>query len=86
MMRKFTQLVMLWLFATLIGMSGFAQTTVTIGTGTLIDRYPLEDHWIYQRSQMLFLSGEIGMGGRITKIRWYRDDAGPNTGGDWIFR
>ncbi|MFA5477360.1 MAG: choice-of-anchor J domain-containing protein [Bacteroidales bacterium] len=82
MMRKFTQLVMLWLFATLIGMSGFAQTTVTIGTGTLIDRYPLEDHWIYQRSQMLFLSGEIGMGGRITKIRWYRDDAGPNTGGD----
>ena len=50
--------------------------TVTVGTGTSTDRYPLGDFYVYQRSQMLFLSSEIGMGGTVSHLRWYRNDDG----------
>ncbi|MDD4575538.1 MAG: hypothetical protein PHI36_03825, partial [Bacteroidales bacterium] len=52
-----------------------AQTTVTIGTGTSEGRYPFNDYFKYSRSQCLYLSSEIGIGGTITKLRWYRNDA-----------
>jgi len=81
-MRKFTKLFTLWLFVGLLALNGMTQTTITIGTGTSTDRYPLGDYYVYQRSQMLFLSSEIGIPGNITHLRWYRDDVGASTGGD----
>jgi hypothetical protein len=50
--------------------------TITIGTGTSTARYPLNDFYVYSRSQMLFLSSEITLTGTITHIRWYRSDVG----------
>ena len=48
--------------------------TITIGTGTATGNYPLNDLYIYSRSQSLYLASEIGMEGTITNIRWYRND------------
>lgn len=52
--------------------------SATIGTGTTADRYPLDDYYIYSRSQMLYLSSEIGAGSHINikKISWFRNDTG----------
>ncbi len=55
----------------------FGTTTVTIGTGTSTGRYPLNDYYVYSRSQCLYLQTEIGLtSGLITKLRWYRNDTG----------
>ena len=82
MKPKLTHFFMLWILTGLLSISAFSQTTVTIGTGTDIVRFPLGDYYVYQRSQMLFLSSEIGMAGDITHLRWYRDDIGADIGGD----
>ena len=50
--------------------------TVTIGTGTATGNYPLNDMYIYSRSQSLYLASEINMSGTITNLRWYRNDVG----------
>ncbi|MDD4148637.1 MAG: DUF5018 domain-containing protein, partial [Bacteroidales bacterium] len=49
--------------------------TVTIGTGTATNRYPLNDYHKYSRSQCLYLSTEIENTGTITKLRWYRSNS-----------
>ncbi|MDD2331231.1 MAG: choice-of-anchor D domain-containing protein, partial [Candidatus Cloacimonetes bacterium] len=55
----------------------FGTTTVTIGTGTSTGRYPLNDYYVYSRSQCIYLGSEIGLPeGLITKVRWYRNDTG----------
>lgn len=59
----------LWTFSTL-------GITVTIGTGTSTSRYPLNDYYVYSRSQCLYLASEITTGGTITNLRWYRNDVG----------
>ena len=68
--------LILFLTLTLFTASLVFATTVTIGTGTSTDRYPLGDYYVYQRSQMLFTSSEIGLTGDITHVRWYRNDVG----------
>jgi len=70
------KLAMLFSLLLLFTLSSWAQVTVTIGTGTSTGRYPLDDYYVYSRSQCLYLASEIGMGGTITKLRWYRDDTG----------
>jgi len=50
--------------------------TITIGTGTSTGRYPLDDYYVYSRSQMLYLASEMTTGGTITNLRWYRNDVG----------
>lgn len=52
--------------------------SVVIGTNTLAGRYPLNDYYIYSRSQMLYLSSEIGAGSHINikKVSWFRNDTG----------
>jgi hypothetical protein len=50
--------------------------TVTIGTGTSTDRYPLNDFFHFARSQCLYLASEVSVSGTITNLRWYRDDTG----------
>lgn len=72
-MKRNVILVLLFLLFTFS--LGFA-ATITIGTGTTTGRYPLGDYFIYQRSQMLYTSSEIGLGGNITHLRWYRNDIG----------
>lgn len=68
--------VYLLLFSLLmISMSLFSET-ITIGTGTSTTRYPLNDYYVYSRSQALYLASEIGISGSITNIRWYRNDTG----------
>ncbi|MFH0867239.1 MAG: hypothetical protein V1904_13675 [Bacteroidota bacterium] len=54
------------LFSSLITL---AQTTVTVGTGTLSDyNYPFYTYYETERSQILYLGSEIGQSGTITKI------------------
>jgi hypothetical protein len=52
--------------------------SVVIGTNTLAGRFPLDDYYIYSRSQMLYLSSEIGADSHINirKISWFRNDTG----------
>jgi len=54
----------------------FAQTDITIGTGTSTGRYPLNDYFLYSRSQCIYLETEIGAPGTIHELRWYRNDTG----------
>ncbi|MCD4818529.1 MAG: lamin tail domain-containing protein, partial [Candidatus Cloacimonetes bacterium] len=77
MKKKFTIVLLVLLFT-----ASLFTATITVGTGTSIDRYPLGDYYVYQRSQMLFTSSEIGVSGDITHLRWYRNDTGASTGGD----
>ncbi len=46
-------------------------TTVTIGTGTATQGYPLSCYYGYERSASLYTSAEIGRTGTINKVEWY---------------
>ncbi len=66
-MRKlFTLLILLSLWAG----SSWAQT-VTIGTGTSTQRYPLGAYFGYERSASIYTAAEIGQAGVISKLAWY---------------
>jgi hypothetical protein len=71
MKKLFTLLMLLFL-----GAGSSWGVTITIGTGTLTSRYPLNDYYVYSRSQSLYLATEITTGGNITNLRWYRNDVG----------
>lgn len=71
-MKKF----MLIMLALVIAGLALAQTDITIGTGTTTGRYPLNDYYVYSRSQCIYLESEIGAPGTIHKLRWYRNDTG----------
>lgn len=73
-MKKF----MLLILALVIAGLAFAQTDITIGTGTSTGRYPFNDYFVYSRSQCIYLESEIGAPGTIHKLRWYRNDTGAN--------
>ncbi|CAO80453.1 choice-of-anchor J domain-containing protein [Candidatus Cloacimonas acidaminovorans] len=62
--------------ALVIAALAFAQTDITIGTGTSTGRYPFNDYFVYSRSQCIYLESEIGYPGTINKLRWYRSDTG----------
>jgi len=62
--------------ALVIAALAFAQTDITIGTGTSTGRYPFNDFYVYSRSQCIYLESEIGYPGTIHKLRWYRSDTG----------
>ena len=62
--------------ALVIAAWAFAQTDITIGTGTSTGRYPFNDYFVYSRSQCIYLESEIGYPGTIHKLRWYRSDTG----------
>jgi len=62
--------------ALVIAAWSFAQTDITIGTGTSTGRYPFDDFYVYSRSQCIYLENEIGYPGTIHKLRWYRSDTG----------
>ena len=62
--------------ALVIAAWAFAQTDITIGTGTSTGRYPFNDFYVYSRSQCIYLESEIGYPGTIHKLRWYRSDTG----------
>lgn len=51
----------------------YAQTTVTIGTGTSTQRQPFGSTYGYERSASIYTAAEIGDHGRITQIAWYVD-------------
>jgi len=67
---------MLLILALVIAGLAFAQTDITIGTGTTTGRYPFNDYYVYSRSQCIYLESEIGAPGTIHKLRWYRNDTG----------
>src|SRR3990167_2228245 len=52
-----------------------AATTVTIGTGTLTNVFPLDVNYQYPCDISLYTAAEIGMAGNITNVSWYRGDA-----------
>lgn len=70
--------LLLLLFALILWTGLSWGQTITIGTGTLTTRYPLNDYYSHSRSQSLYLSSEIGTSGSITNLRWYRNDVGAN--------
>lgn len=43
---------------------------VTIGTGTIIQNYPLSNYFGYQRSAALYSAAEVGQAGFITQLAW----------------
>jgi hypothetical protein len=46
--------------------------TITIGTGTSAESYPIDRFYNYMRWQAIYLRSEIGVTGTITKIRFYQ--------------
>ncbi len=68
--------LLLIIFVLAMALSAFAQTDITIGTGTTTGRYPFNDYYMYSRSQCIYLESEIGAPGTIHKLRWYRNDTG----------
>jgi len=68
--------LLLIIFVLAMALSAFAQTDVTIGTGTSTGRYPFNDYYVYSRSQCIYLESEIGAPGTIHKLRWFRNDTG----------
>lgn len=59
------------LFAVLCTSSGFAQTTVEIGTDTYTGQaLPMDPYYRYSYSQSIFLQSEINQSGDITKLRY----------------
>lgn len=61
---------LLILFLLLTTGLAFAQT-ITIGSGTLTQRYPLGNWYGYERSAALYTAAEVTTGGNITKLAWY---------------
>ena len=51
--------------------AAWAQTIITIGTGTLTQRYPLGNLWGYERSASIYTAAEVTIPGVITKVSWY---------------
>ncbi|MBL7905601.1 MAG: choice-of-anchor J domain-containing protein [Bacteroidales bacterium] len=66
-MRKLF-ILMIALF--LVAGATWAQT-VTIGTGTSTQRYPLGAYFGYERSASIYTAAEIGQAGVISKLAWY---------------
>ncbi len=50
-------------------------TTVTIGTGTADESYPLNRFYNYYRWQGIYLGSEIGISGMIRKIKFYQNNS-----------
>jgi hypothetical protein len=71
-MKKMTLL----LFALVMISMAFSQVDITIGTGTSNSYYPLDDSYVYSRTQSLYLASEIHSPGTIHVLRWYRHDTG----------
>lgn len=61
---------LLILFLFFAGGLTFAQT-VTIGSGTSVQIYPLGNYYGYERSASLYTAAEATMGGTINKVAWY---------------
>lgn len=60
-----------------LSLAGLAFADVIIGSGTSTGRYPLNDYFVYSRSQCIYLSSEISANpGTITALQWYRNDTG----------
>ena len=55
-----------------------APTEVTIGTGTNTQTYPLNRFYSYSVHESIYLASEIGMGGKIKNIAFYKN-SGNNT-------
>lgn len=67
---KYLKLTIFLLTIFLLGIS-YSQTTITIGTGTSTQRYPLGNWYGYERSAALYTASEITTAGTITKLAWY---------------
>lgn len=63
-------LIYLLFFLSMVNFS-YSQTTITIGTGTSTQRYPLGNYYGYERSAALYTASEITIAGTITKLGWY---------------
>ncbi len=50
-------------------------STVTIGTGTADESYPLNRFYNYSRWQGLYLGSEINTNGSIRKIKFYQNNS-----------
>jgi hypothetical protein len=68
--------IMLLIFALVTISMAFSQVDITIGTGTYNSYYPLDDSYVYSRTQSLYLASEIHSPGTIHALRWYRHDTG----------
>jgi hypothetical protein len=51
------------------------QVTVTIGTETANESYPIDRYYNYMRWQAIYLKSEIGVTGYISKIKFYQANA-----------
>jgi len=74
-MKKITTAKLLAAFcALLLSVNLKSQTTVTIGdmnTQYISEKYPFDNYYNYSWSNVIYLSSEIGQGGKITQIAFY---------------
>lgn len=62
----------------LFALSAQAQTTVTVGAGTAVSRFPLGNWWGFERSAAIYTAAEVNTSGILTRLSWYLTTA--NTG------
>ncbi|MFA5405438.1 MAG: C25 family cysteine peptidase, partial [Ignavibacteria bacterium] len=64
-----------------------SQVTITIGTGTSTEAYPIDRYYNYMRWQAIYLKSEIGVTGNISKIKFYQSNsmAGVTSGPTTIY-
>ena len=60
-----TALLLLWAFC------AYGQTTITIGSGTGSQRYPIGSYYGYERTVSIYHASEIGSSGTINSVGWY---------------
>ena len=74
-MKKFTTAKLLAAFCVLLlNISLKSQTNITIGdmnTAYISEKYPFDNFYNYSWSNVIYLSSEIGQGGKITQIAFY---------------
>ena len=67
--KKSWHLLLALLFGMFFSISTFAQT-VTVGTGTDVQVYPLGNYYGFERSASIYTAAEIGTTGNILKVGW----------------
>ncbi|HSD13703.1 MAG TPA: T9SS type A sorting domain-containing protein [Flavobacterium sp.] len=71
-MKKITLLICLMLLSCI----GLNAQTITIGTGTSTQRFPLGSYFGFERSAAIYTAAEIGSAGNIVSLAWEATSAG----------
>ena len=57
-----------------VGNLSLAQT-ITIGSGTNYNTFPLGNSWGFERSGSIYTAAEVSLTGNVTRVSWYSNTA-----------